>query len=134
MEKQRAAKRARKQSYDPVASRRWGAAQRLARYGLTQEMFDQMLVRQGNACGMCREPFKDGRRICIDHDHTCCPQEKRSCGKCVRGLLCVPCNITLGFLESEQKQDQARRYLSECQKYLKTERTESQHGAPGLIA
>jgi hypothetical protein len=68
-----------------------------------------MLVKQGNACAMCRELFKDGQRIVVDHDHACCDTKLRSCGKCVRGLLCHPCNIALGQIEG--KAEMARAYL-----------------------
>ena len=52
---------------------------------------------QGNACAMCRMPFEADQRICIDHDHACCAPStpSRCCGKCVRGLLCLTCNVAL---------------------------------------
>lgn len=58
---------------------------------------------------MCREPFEDDRRIYVDHDHGCCPGEGRSCGKCVRGLLCLRCNTALGHME--RMWDSAEVYL-----------------------
>jgi hypothetical protein len=82
---------------------RWNKTHRFVRFGITEERFDQMLESQGNACAICREPFH-GQRICVDHDHACCPVppsgHTRSCGKCVRGLLCVRCNTWLGWLET----------------------------------
>jgi hypothetical protein len=36
----------------------------------------------------------------IDHDHSCCPGP-RSCGQCIRGLLCSTCNTALGFLHND---------------------------------
>ena len=43
---------------------------------------------------------KDGARgYAIDHDHNCCPSS-HSCGRCIRGLLCHPCNMSLGGLEA----------------------------------
>ena len=58
---------------------------------------------------MCHTPFEDEQPIFIDHDHACCPDEKSSCGKCIRGLLCLSCNTALGLIE--RKYDLARAYL-----------------------
>ena len=94
---------------DPGTRRRWNQAYRLSRYGLNQEQFDRLLQAQGYACAMCREPFENGQAIFIDHDHACCPDEKSSCGKCVRGLLGLSCNTALGHIE--RKYEMARAYL-----------------------
>lgn len=109
MERQRERARAADRPYDPIAARRWHTAHRLTRYGLTPETFEQKLADQGYACGMCLQPFKDGQIICIDHDHSCCPGEKKSCGRCVRGLLCRACNWALGLIEAKDRQ--AHQYL-----------------------
>lgn len=94
---------------DPAAKRRWYQAYKLARYGLTPNLFDGLLKAQQYACAMCRTPFEEGQPIFIDHDHACCPDEKSSCGQCVRGLLCLSCNTALGVIE--RKYDLARAYL-----------------------
>ena len=82
---------------------------RIACYGLTQDDFDLLLKIQGYACGMCRELFAEGQLIHVDHDHGCYPLKNRSCGKCVRGLLCHACNIALGHIE--HRYAMARAYL-----------------------
>jgi hypothetical protein len=88
---------------NPEAAARWRKTHRFTRFGITEEEFNQLLGIQGYACGMCRKPFGDGERISIDHDHACCPvlpgAVARSCGKCVRGLLCFRCNTALGYIE-----------------------------------
>lgn len=94
---------------DPENVRRQRLKHKFIRYGLTPEHFELLLERQGNACGMCRKPFGDQQPIFIDHDHGCCPDEKRSCGKCIRGLLCLYCNTTLGYIERNYAM--ARTYL-----------------------
>ncbi len=58
---------------------------------------------------MCRKPFEEEQPIFVDHDHACCPDEKYSCGKCVRGLLDLSCNTSLGHIE--RKYEMARAYL-----------------------
>lgn len=90
---------------DDLAVRsRWRRASKFTRFGITEKQFDQLLEHQDYACGICREPFDVGQRVCIDHDHACCPVppdgRSRSCGRCVRGLLCVRCNTWLGWMET----------------------------------
>jgi hypothetical protein len=94
---------------DPAARTRWNLAYKFSRYGMTQEQFDELLEEQGHACAMCLADFEDGQRICIDHDHACCEEEKSSCGECLRGLLCLSCNTALGQIE--KKYEMARAYL-----------------------
>lgn len=72
-------------------------------YGLTAEQYAAMLDEQGGACAACRAPAGD-KPLHVDHDHACCPSAGKSCGKCVRALLCGPCNKALGFaLEDAQR-------------------------------
>ena len=71
----------------------WRKTSKLKRYGLTAADFDRMLEEQDYACAMCGEPFAEDEPIFIDHDHACCPDEKSSCGWCVRGLLNLRCNV-----------------------------------------
>jgi len=91
------------------ARARWARAYRFARFSISEEEFNRRLEEQGHACGMCHELFEEGQKICIDHDHACCEAEKRSCGKCIRGLLCLSCNTALGHIE--RKYALARAYI-----------------------
>jgi Recombination endonuclease VII len=67
------------------------------RYALTPDQYDAMLVSQGGVCAICKsEP--SGKRLSVDHDHSCCPGE-HTCGNCIRGLLCDNCNWWLGVID-----------------------------------
>ena len=68
------------------------------RYGLEPTDVERMVSEQGGACAVCPARLADG--YCIDHDHACCPGAK-TCGKCLRGLLCQECNKLLGKIESD---------------------------------
>ena len=60
---------------------------------ITIEQFHLMLINQSGLCACCSQPM---RNPYIDHDHKCCLKQ-RSCGKCIRGLLCQHCNTALGY-------------------------------------
>lgn len=80
------------------------------KYGITYEDYERMLAEQGGCCAICGSSDSGGRgRFHIDHDHSCCPTQK-TCGKCLRGLLCSTCNTRLGIVESEWFA-KARNYL-----------------------
>jgi hypothetical protein len=82
--------------------------QMLRKYGLTIEAYEVILAAQNGVCRICELPEttlgKNGiaRRLCVDHDHSCCPG-KVTCGKCIRGLLCIRCNAALGHFRDDPK-------------------------------
>lgn len=74
-------------------------------FGITPEDYDSMLKEQGEVCGICGVDRPGGAakiNWVVDHDHSCCAG-KRSCGRCVRGLLCSKCNLALGLLRDDPK-------------------------------
>lgn len=77
-------------------------------YGLTEEQYQTMLEQQEGLCACCKEVPP----TCVDHDHSCCSGRK-TCGKCVRQLLCKKCNTFIGYIESNPGLiSQAIAYLS----------------------
>ena len=73
-----------------------GHIRNVKQYGITLEQYHKMLEDQNykcKVCGLIESTYR--KRLSIDHDHSCCPGAK-SCGKCVRGLLCHHCNAALG--------------------------------------
>lgn len=83
----------RKRRYSPEANR---ANSLMRRYLLSVDEYDEMLEAQGGVCAICETSVPGGHgRFHVDHDHTCCPGV-RTCGKCIRALLCSTCNVMLG--------------------------------------
>jgi hypothetical protein len=79
------------------------ARQRKWRYGITQAQFEELLLSQADRCAACLDILGDGpRRRNVDHDHACCPG-KKSCGKCLRGVLCQGCNAALSHVKDSPK-------------------------------
>ena len=69
------------------------------KYGMTTDEYAAKLREQGGGCAVCgKTPEENGKDLAVDHDHSCCPGE-RSCGKCVRGLLCDTCNRGVGHFK-----------------------------------
>ena len=71
------------------------------KYKITLEDYDQMIVEQQGLCLICERIPK--KKLVVDHNH--------HTGK-VRGLLCDPCNVALGFLEDNVN------FLAKAIKYL----------------
>jgi hypothetical protein len=57
---------------------------------------DTFLKRSANGCEICGN--KPERNLHVDHDHNCC-NGRKSCGKCVRGIICNRCNTAVDKME-----------------------------------
>lgn len=100
-EKFRATARGRRE-LDPEGERRRQRAWRLVNhFGISESRYEEMLKAQCGVCAICKKP-EDAKQLgtrcylAVDHDHACC-RGPRSCGKCVRGLLCARCNSMIGM-------------------------------------
>lgn len=77
-------------------------------YGLSQEDYNKLLMRQNGVCAICSKPETKWIRgalshLCVDHNHIT--------GK-VRGLLCYACNLLIGRAnEDVHILDNAKEYL-----------------------
>jgi hypothetical protein len=57
---------------------------------------------QGGRCYVCRRATGARKRLAIDHEHGregCDHDPEVGCPRCWRGLLCGPCNQTIGLLD-----------------------------------
>ena len=66
------------------------------RHKISEIKYLEMFNLYDGKCHSC----KDRIAINIDHDHSCC-SSARSCGECVRGILCNQCNAALGLLNDD---------------------------------
>jgi hypothetical protein len=71
-----------------------------SRYGILENEYNELLIKQNNLCCICKQPNK---KLCVDHNHD---------NKKIRGLLCRDCNSGLGMFKDN------REYLLEAIKYL----------------
>lgn len=74
------------------------------KYNITFDQYNKLLAAQGGGC-VCGAKLPGGvvRYFNVDHDHACCPAGW-SCGKCIRGLLCIRCNTILGLARDDAQQ------------------------------
>lgn len=69
------------------------------KYNITLYQYQELLQKQDNLCSLCKKKCSSNKSLSVDHDHSCC-SEKKSCGKCIRGLLCIMCNRNIGWVEN----------------------------------
>ena len=67
----------------------------MIKYGLSKDIYDEM---SKNGCMVCGS-FEN---LSVDHDHSCCEYKRdgKTCGKCIRGILCASCNFAEGRMKS----------------------------------
>lgn len=83
---------------------RVAAHARKARYGISQEQYDEMVMRQRGLCAICGHADPK-RALSVDHNH--------ATGR-VRALLCNACNRGIGLLEDNaDRLEAAAAYLKE---------------------
>lgn len=69
-------------------------------YSIDAALYRAIIEAQGGKCAICQRANGTARRLAVDHDHSCC-DGPTSCGKCVRSILCSPCNRMLGHLRDD---------------------------------
>lgn len=80
---------------NPIRSAELKRDSTLRKYGLTRTQYDAMMSEQGGGCAVCGSTDTQRNRVeglLVDHDH--------ESGR-VRGLLCHPCNVVLGFVRDD---------------------------------
>ena len=70
----------------------------LRNFNMTRIEWEALFAAQGSCCAICGANTPLGNGWHTDHDHGCCPERGRSCGQCVRGILCSGCNTGIGLL------------------------------------
>lgn len=96
---------AQRKKSDPTYPRKKREAWVKATHGITLQQYEEKLLAQGSACGICKTPLiSSGPLTHLDHCHIT---------NKLRDFLCTNCNRGLGhFKDNEQ-------HLGEAMKYLK---------------
>jgi hypothetical protein len=84
-----------------AAIRSWSLRRK---FGITVDQYDAMHAAQSGQCAICGRPERMlAKRLAVDHDHDT---------GVIRGLLCGPCNVVVGYLENPSWSEKARAYLA----------------------
>jgi hypothetical protein len=83
------------------------------KYLITLKEYEE---RTADGCELCGE--KSERSYHVDHDHNCCKDQK-TCGKCIRGIICHKCNIAVDKMEQGLMREDYPNYWL-ITKYLET--------------
>lgn len=96
--------------------RECNACRTFRKYKILPEQYTSILLKQDNRCAICQVYLLVGN-VAMDHDHNCCPGQV-SCGQCIRGILCIRCNVGLGmFKDNVNALLAAARYLESITRY-----------------
>jgi hypothetical protein len=85
---------------DPKASKREYHLR--SYFFIPEERYQELLQDQHGVCSVCKQPPTEKDILVPDHDHSCCPSRK-TCGKCVRGLIHRTGNSGLGLFKDDPK-------------------------------
>lgn len=75
----------------------YGHERALRKHGILIDDYIDMMKSQNGVCAICNKKEENGKRLAVDHDHSCCAGPS-SCGQCIRGLICFKCNTALGMI------------------------------------
>jgi hypothetical protein len=70
-------------------------------FGISGADYDEIYEAQGGRCYVCARATGRTKRLAVDHDHNKCSDHdsKMGCRRCIRALVCGPCNKLLGLLD-----------------------------------
>lgn len=77
---------------DSLRKERDALYQKKTKYGLTEEEYNSLFIKQQNRCAICGSEFNEKHDGCVDHSHVT---------NKVRGLLCTKCNTLLGMANDD---------------------------------
>lgn len=81
-------------------------------YDYNLSVIQILMLNDVTQCPICGDGVTPDT-LNIDHDHACCPENSRSCGECVRGVLCGMCNRGLGsFRDNIKSMERAIEWVS----------------------
>ena len=66
------------------------------KYGISTEKYNEILLKQGGVCAICKKTNSGNKSLSVDHNHN---------NGDVRGLLCTTCNIGLGHFKADSGTD-----------------------------
>lgn len=85
----------------------------LTRFNISQEQYVKLISKFPTSCQLCSREYSAKGPV-FDHDHSCCPGRK-SCGKCIRGVICNRCNLSLGAISDNA--DTLKNMIKYLEKY-----------------
>ncbi len=78
-------------------------------YGITYDQYEEMSKKQNHSCAICKRTRKKlGKKLAVDHNHIT--------GK-IRALLCITCNLAIGYLFTDKNTDIIKSALNYCEKH-----------------